>query len=507
MSHATSLFDRLACAQSEDEQHRLTCWQAGWQASYSLADLDRMALRLARHLRHLGLRRGDRLGICAKNRLEWVLLDLASIKAGVQTCCFEPGRYTKDRDLAARYELNLLYTDEPPHGAGAVDIRCVLQSIAGIPDGQPFATHYAPLDCSTVKFTSGSTGAPKGLAATVQSVERSLEEVQRIFQHGDGDNLLMFLPLSLLQQRYWIYSALLYGHDVTLTTFEQVFAVLPQARPTVVMGVPGFYDALKRRIEMAAGDSDCDAQALLDAAQAALGGRIRYLWTGSAPAAPATLDFFDSLGLPLYEGYGMNETCIVSKNHPGAHRRGSVGRVLPHKRVRIDDDGVLHVGSDQPVNTRYEYSAPGDSERVFGAGGEVRTGDLARLDDDGYLYILGRSDDVLVLSNGKNVAAPQVERLLGEHPDVAQCVAVGAGRPSLMAVVAARSPAAHAAIEAHVQALNARLPAEQRIARVVFATEAFSVDNGQLSTQFKPRRRQIEQHYASQIDQAYGVPA
>jgi long-chain acyl-CoA synthetase len=495
------LMNRLASSRSNDETHTLSCWQGGWHASYTLADLDRMALRLARHLRHMGLRRGDRMGICAKNRLEWVLLDLAAIKAGVQTACFEPGHYTKNLDLMQRYGLSLLYTDEPLHGAGVVDIRTVMQSIDAVAEGEPFATHYGGQDCTTVKFTSGSTGTPKGLEASVASIERSLLGVQQIFEHGEGDTLLIFLPLSLLQQRYWVYSALLFGHDVVLTTFEHVFAVLPQARPTVVMGVPGFYDALKRRIEMAD-----DGHGLAVAARVAMGDRVRYLWSGSAPAAHQTLDFFDRVGIPLFEGYGMNETCIVSKNYPGAHRRGSAGRVLPHKRVRIDERGVLYVGADDPVNTRYLFGALGDSERVFMPDGEVRTGDLARIDDDGYLYILGRSDDMIVLANGKNVVAPCIESRITEHPGVTQCVAIGAGRPFLIAVVALRNPSSdREAVQRHVHLLNESIRSEERVGRVIFAHEPFSAANGLLSAQFKPRRRQIEAAYAAQIDHVYGA--
>lgn len=498
------LIDTIAATKNRNTANTLSCWQGGWHASYTLADLDGMALRLARHLRCMGLRRGDRIGICAKNCIEWVLLDLAALKAGVQTAGFEPGRYTKDPDLVARYGLNLLYTDEPLHGAGVIDIRTVVPSIYAIADGEPFATRYAPTDCPTIKFTSGSTGEPKGLEASVQSIEQSLTAVQRLFMHGAQDKLLVLLPLSLLQQRYWVYSALLFGHDLAITGFEQVFAVMPQARPTVIMGVPGFFDALRRRIELHAEETGAGVR---DSAQAMTGGRVRYLWTGSAPASRGTLEFFDAAGLPLYEGFGMNETCIVSKNHPGAHRRGSVGRVLPHKRVRIDEHGVLHVGSDQPVNTRYLFSAPGDTERMFGPDGEVRTGDLARIDADGYLYILGRCDDVVVLANGKNIATPRIEQRIADHPDVAQCVVLGAGRPFLVAVVVATGVDARPRVQQHVQALNRELPAAERIGRVLFADAPFSVGNGQLGTQFKPRRSRIESDYRDSLDQIYGAYA
>ena len=194
-----------------------------------------------------------------------------------------------------------------------------------------------------------------------------------MFTHGPDDDILVFLPLSLLQQRYWVYSALAYGHDVTISSYAAAFATMRRTRPTVVMGVPGFFETARRHIE---GEAARHGTSLVEAARGLFGDRIRYLWTGSAPASPAVLEFFDDCGLPIFEGYGLNETCIVSKNHPGAHRRGSVGRVLPGKRVLIDADGVVSVQSDDPVDERYTYAAPGESERVFRAGGVVRTGDL-----------------------------------------------------------------------------------------------------------------------------------
>ena len=191
-----------------------------------------------------------------------------------------------------------------------------------------------------------------------------------MFAHGPADDLFVFLPLSVLQQRYWIYSALRFGHDVTVSTYEAAYAALGRVRPTVVMGVPGFFEGARKHVEAQArrrGPVVPETEALREAAQRLFGDRIRYLWTGSAPASPATLRFFTDAGLPIYEGYGLNETCIVSKNHPGAHKAGSVGRVLPGKEILFDAGGVINIRSAYPVNTRYEYAAPGESERDWQA--------------------------------------------------------------------------------------------------------------------------------------------
>jgi long-subunit acyl-CoA synthetase (AMP-forming) len=348
---------------------------------------------------------------------------------------------------------------------------------------------YDRSDVTTIKFTSGSTGEPKGLAATAGSIDASINAVQEMFGHTAGDNLFLFLPLSLLQQRYWIYSALRFGHDVTVSTYEAAFPALRAAGATVVMGVPAFYETAMKHIEARAPRKGGNAAA----ARELFGGRIRYLWTGSAPARPSMLRFFTEAGMPIYEGYGLNETCIVAKNHPRAHREGSVGQVLPGKKVLFDADGLISVHSEHPVNWRYEYAAPGESERVFAPDGTVRTGDLGYLDDDGFLYIRGRADDVVVLDNGRNVLVRPLEEFLKASPAIGECVVLSPGSRLVAVVSPATDPPDGDAITARVAAAGAVLG--ERISDVVIAPEPFSIGNGLLTSQFKPRRQRIAETY------------
>jgi long-subunit acyl-CoA synthetase (AMP-forming) len=217
------------------------------------------------------------------------------------------------------------------------------------------------------------------------------------------------------------------------------------------------------------------------------------------------LRFFEAAGLPIYEGYGLNETCIVAKNHPGAHREGSVGQVLPGKKVLFDEDGRISIHSDHPVNHRYEYAAPGDSERVFGDDGVVRTGDLGYLDDDGFLFILGRADDVIVLDNGKKVIVRPIEERLKASAAIEDCVVFCPTQTHLVAVI---SPADVPADEAerrkmiteHVARSNAVLGHDEQIRKVIIASPRFSVENGLLTSQFKPRRPRILDRYRAEIN-------
>lgn len=512
---------------TEWSAHHATFYQDGRVVRLTLSELDALARRTARWLLALGVSPGDRIGILARNRLEWVLLDLAAIKLRVVTAGFEHGAFQPDRALIERYGLARVFTDHPTELAGFVDIRAILAQLPDAPlDPQPVA--YADDDVTTIKFTSGSTGRPKGLAATVASIDSSLDAVQELFHHGADDRILVFLPLSLLQQRYWVYSALYYGHDVVVVGHEFAVYAARQERPTVIMGVPAFFDALQQQIEAravaavaaaatateAAAEAAAEAaneaanerdQALRRCAQDLVGGRVRYLWTGSAPAKLDMLRFFHDCGLPIYEGYGMNETCIVTKNAPAAFRLGSVGKPVRRKQLILDDRGVLIVRSQHPVNRRYLFCDREDAQALFRDNGDVVTGDLAYLDDDGYLYLRGRADDVIAMGNGKNVFTRPIEELATRSAAIEHCVVFGAGRPHLVAVISsAAGEVDRAAIAAHVAWVNAQIGEHERIGAFIVAKPAFSSDNGLLTSQGKPRRNQIQQAYDARIRQAYG---
>jgi long-chain acyl-CoA synthetase len=483
--------------------HRIMFQRLDGSSSMTLTELHEAAGLLARGLKALGIGAGDRIGILAPNSPQWVLLDLAALRLKAVTCGFEPQKFEPGEELADRYGLAVLFTDRPAPGRRIRPLTDVTRLISGADPAAPLPpARYQPGDVTTIKFTSGSTGEPKGLGATAGSIDSSISAVQQMFRHGSDDNIFVFLPLSLLQQRYWLYSALRFGHDVTVSTYQAAFAVLRSCSATVVMGVPAFYETARRHIEAAArrgagGEHVPSAAGLRAAARELFGDRIRYLWTGSAPAQPSMLRFFTDAGMPIYEGYGLNEACIVAKNHPGAHREGSVGQVLPGKKVLLDPDGLISVWSEHPVNWRYEYAAPGESERVFAPDGTVRTSDLGSLDQDGFLYIRGRADDIVVLDNGVNVVVRPIEEYLKASPAVGECVVLcPPGQSRLVAVVSpASDPPDAAGIRARVASAGAVFGAHERIGGLVIAPEPFSVDNGMLTSQFKPRRPRIARAY------------
>lgn len=475
--------------------HRLRVARLGGDESIELTEVHAKADRLAAALYAEGIRPGDRIGILAANSLQWVLLDLAALRLKALIYGFEPGKFDATAHTVERYGLTALFTDAPAVDDLRVRPMSQVDMLAEQPGG--IALRWERHEATTIKFTSGSTGRPKGLAASMGSIDSSLRAVQRIFTHGSADDIFVFLPLSLLQQRYWVYSALIFGHDVTISSYAAAFATMRRTHPTVVMGVPGFFASAQRHLEeQAARRSTSHAEA----ARELFGNRIRYLWTGSAPADLAVLQFFsEQCAMPIYEGYGLNETCIVSKNHPGANRRGSVGQVLPGKQVLINADGCVSIRSDDPVDLRYTHAAPGESERIFGSDGTVRTGDLGRIDAEGFLWIEGRADDVIVLDNGKKIVVRPIEERLRSSQLIDQAVVFCPTQTHLVAVVSPAGDCGPAAIAAHLAQINQSLERDERIRRVVMVSEPFSIANGLLTSQYKPRRVEILARYEKVI--------
>ncbi|HEX6873807.1 MAG TPA: class I adenylate-forming enzyme family protein, partial [Micromonosporaceae bacterium] len=178
--------------------HRISFARLDGQHRVELTDLYRDAGRVADSLRRLGLKPGDRIGILAANSLGWVLLDLAALRAKVVTAGFEPGKFDPDPALLDRYQLAMLFTDRLTDVDAGRDPR--LRPLADVmalaregDDREVEPVSYAPEEVTTLKFTSGSTGEPKGLAASVGSIDASLRGVQQMFTHGPGDDIFIFL--------------------------------------------------------------------------------------------------------------------------------------------------------------------------------------------------------------------------------------------------------------------------------------------------------------------------
>jgi long-subunit acyl-CoA synthetase (AMP-forming) len=411
-------------------------------------------------------------GLLADNGPDWIRIDLACAKAGV-----------------ALVPLPAFFTPEQcAHAVQASGMDSLFGRLpgfepAGALEGLAWSRRAAPpsklaAGVAKLTFTSGTTGAPKGVALTAAQQWRVAGSLAEALQGLRIRRHLCLLPLAvLLENVAGVYTALRTGAEW----------LAPPLAETGLRGATGFDPlACLACIDRFEAESVILLPQMLLALTAAIeAGRrapasLKFAAVGGAKLAPALIARARAAGLPAYEGYGLSECAsVVALNMPGADRPGSVGRPLPHAQVRIAS-GEIHVK----------------------CGGEwLPTGDLGRRDEDGFLYVEGRRKHVLITSFGRNVSPewPEAELLAGAA--VAQAAVFGEAQPRLCALLVPAAPGIpDSVLEAQVLAANARLPDYARIARWLRADAPFTQHNGLATANGRLRREALWQAYGARLD-------
>lgn len=401
------------------------------------------------------------LAIGLDNGIDWVLWDLAAAAAGV-VCIPIPPFFTPSQrgHIQSAAGVDALIS---PRGLERLDNRAV-----ALPHGT-----------GKITFTSGSTGAPKGVCLSFEGLQRVAGAVFEAVGPVGHQHHFSALPLAvLLENVAGVYAALLAGCriDVPPRALEwmnpgALLRGLGGGANTVIL-VPELLRALMA--VMHHGEIR-----LPDLAFAAVGG---------ARVAPGLIEQARLRGLAVYQGYGLSECgSVVALNTPGADRRGSVGRVLRHVDLRIDDGEIVVAN---PLFLGYL-----GTERD----GPLRTGDLGELDEEGFLSVKGRRSQVLITSYGRNVSPEWAEAELLAQPAVMQAVVCGDGWPGLGALITAGEGVGDAALERAVEAANAALPDYARVAGWL-RVPRFSREDGFLSAAGGLCRQHIVQHYLEELE-------
>ena len=434
------------------------------------------------------------------------------------------------------------------------------------------ARSVRPEDLATIIYTSGTTGEPKGVMLSHGSLVANMCSGAEALDVHEGDVALSFLPLSHAFERMVCYVYLLRGvTTIFAESLETIGRDVAAVKPTVFTGVPRVYEKMHARISQtgqsgspaksaifrwAAGVGMARGRALLSgkrpspllALQAALadrlvfsriregvGGRLRYLVSGSAPLGTTVAEFFHGFGLPIIEGYGLTETApILTVNPPSAPRAGTVGKPVAGVELRIAADGEI-LARGPNLMTGY-YNKP-DATADAIKDGWFHTGDIGRIDAEGYLAITDRKKDLLVTSGGKNIAPQPIENVLKQSPLVAEAVVLGDRRKFVSALIVpdfaalerrlrdlGRSPqppndGAKLSVEREqlvkrpdvvalyqeiVDGLNRELSQFERIKRVAILPREFSIESGELTPSLKVKRKVVEERWRDQIERLYG---
>ncbi|MEU2512566.1 AMP-dependent synthetase/ligase [Streptomyces syringium] len=413
-------------------------------------------------------------------------------------------------------------------------------------------------DLCAIVYTSGTTGLPKGCRLTHGNFTAVQDATADLIEGGPGDTTYLYLPLAHLLAQLIQLTSLRQGG--TLCYFggriESVVAELAEVRPTHLPSVPRLFEkvhatvaslaesggpggrerfeaAVRTGVEVAElrarGEEPTGPlraawqvadESLFSLVRAAFGGRLRWALTGGAPIAPQTMDFLRACGIRVFEGYGMTESAgVISLNHPGAVRYGTVGRPVPGCEVRIADDGEV-LARGPGVFPGY-HANPAATDQALDPDGWLRTGDLGSLDADGFLRITGRKKDLIITSGGKNLTPSLVEAAIQQSRWVSRAVMIGDARPYPVALITldaeeiaawARSegldpgrgyaghPVVRARCQEAVDAANAQVARPARIRAFAILDEDFTVGGGELTPTLKLRRSAIANRYAAEID-------
>ncbi len=530
----------------------------------------RLVLALAKGLVANGISAGDRVLILGGTSFEWSAADFAVLSVGAVAVPVYPTSSTEqihhivaDARPSACFvetddqrELIVTAAGQALRGRGWLlgsSLPALIEQGAAIADAEVTDRRQGVRadDVATIVYTSGTTGVPKGCLLTHRNIFAAaanvVELLDTVFRRTPADpaSTLLFLPLAHVYGRVVQFGCVLAGVRTGLVaTPAQLPAELPIFRPTFLIGVPYVLEKIRKAARQALGGDRYDtaeaaaiavgharrrgeqppASAVIDAEigkqwRGMLGGRLEHMVAGGASLEPSTADFFTGIGVEIIGAYGLTEaSSTVSMSAPHANRAGAVGRPVPGTTVAIADDGEILVRGPQ-VFPGYWPDGGHPAENW------LATGDLGRLDEDGFLFITGRRKEIIVTSGGKNVAPAPLEDRVRLHALVSNCMLVGEGRPYVTAlitvdpVVLARWAAEQgvdlsggvptddarllAELSAGVEAANRLVSRAESIRRFAVLAEDFSMEKGQLTASLRLRRAAIEADFDAVIASLY----
>jgi long-chain acyl-CoA synthetase len=541
-----------------------------------------------------GVSAGDRVAIVASNRIEHIIADAAALHAGgipvpiyltaapeqieaIAAQCAPTVLVAETADQLARWEpalarvdrLKLIVRLDASEEAGSQSWQTLVDGGANYLSDRPHQCEsrwraVSPDEAATVVFTSGTTGAPKGVVLTHRNVVHEANALVAANDLTDAGASVSYLPFAHIAERmlsmYLPYVA--GGHVRLLADASELAETLRELRPTRFFGVPRIWEKIQTWLTDGDGAANefttADVHAALDTgrryvisrqsgsvtpaglldefsradAQILSGlrsraGLDRLVWasTAAAPMPEQTLKFFAGLGIRIYDAYGMTETSgTATTNTEAAYRLGSVGLPLPGVRVDIADDGEILLQG--PAISPGYYGQIDACVDPSTSGRWLHTGDLGRRDADGFLYIVGRKKEMIITSSGKNIAPAALEELLLESEFITNALVYGEQRPYLVALITIDAAAVRAAIPGGSAAMdiddliastelltliqhavdraNARVSRPEQLKKFALLPEQWTPQGEQLTPTLKLRREMIVARHSRLLDELYG---
>ncbi len=584
-----NLFDFLAQRAQRDADGSMVSYKNddGQWETFSAAEFRDKVIAIAKGLIGWGARPGESIAIIAHTRWEWVALDLAIMSIGCVTVpVYETNSPAQIRTVFNDASVVLAFAEDDGQREKVESINVDVASLratyvitsdavnaiiafgAHVSDGEfekrRKATHGDVL--ATIIYTSGSTGTPKGIEISHRNMAaecmHALQYMPRAINIPDR-RLLLFLPMSHVFARFMTIVA--FAGTLTLGLSSNMKTIIKDFEnfgPTLLLAVPRVFEKVYNAASQRAGTGIAGRMFLrgVKAAQewsryeqsgermpasvrmrhafynqivykkirTVFGPNADFAITGGAPMDSDLAHFYNGIGMPLLEGYGMTETCgPVSVSLPENNRIGTIGQPLCGTTVGIAQDGELCFKGES-VCMGY-HNQPEVTEQQI-TDGWLHTGDLGDVDEDGFITLTGRKKDLIITAGGKNVSPGQLETTVMTSPVVAQCLVIGDRKPFIAALITldlddanawltsqgaapassleelSKNPIVYTEVERIVNKANEGVSRAESIRKFEILPDEFTQDNGMITASLKTRRKQIVDHYRKLIDTVIYVP-
>lgn len=453
--------------------------------SYTYRSLQTLVDKKIQLLSQLDLYPNSRIGILADNSIDWMAWDIAiSHKNHVSVIFIAAHKGISYSELLEKYACSLIITDDAEHpGSYVVNIKENKYNSSMKPllsEGH----EKNNIDTYSMVFSSGTTGRIKGLYISESGLNSTLLSYIQSFQISYNDKYYSFLSFSYFQQRALYYAAISQGNDICISTPENFLSGFKLFKPSYTVNPPIFYEMINNYHELSS-----DNESLVDM----LGGNIRWMITAMAPIQLDVLNWFWDNNIKLFETYGVTETGLVTWNTPSDFKIGTVGKVALDAEVLLTDESEILIKRDKPLSLGYfDVSTELESE-TFLPSGYLSTGDIASIDDEGYITLIGRSKNSIVTKEGKKFHPELLEEKIKNtiNTDVTPIVFNDRNDSTNYLLISVSKNSILDTEISKIKDVNSNLESYKRIDHFYITHIKFSPENNYLTRNYKLNRTAI----------------